>query len=162
MRCKVCLYRKRAEIEQQIAERKLTISKAALLVGCSYSTVSRHIQFCVGPQVAEIARQARETQGINVLQCLTESYIRTLDIRETAINEGELRVALKAQEVELKQLAFFAKLTGLQHDAPEVNFLLTPEYMYITRVIIKALEPYPDAKQSVARALQGRNDESLS
>ncbi|MGA9078982.1 MAG: hypothetical protein WCE82_04825 [Halobacteriota archaeon] len=131
----------------------MTQSQAALIVGCHNSTVSRHMRFCVAPHVAEIARKARETQGINVFQWLTESHRRTLDIRERALSEGKLCDALRAQEVELKQLAYMAKLTGQHHDAPEMNFRINPEYVQAIQVIMTELGPYPEVKEKVARAL---------
>jgi hypothetical protein len=66
---------------------------------------------------------------------------------------------LKALEVEIKQFELTAKLTGQLHEVPQVNFLLSSEYVQIKQVIIKALEPYPEARQRAARALREVNDE---
>jgi len=162
MQCKVCLHPKKAQIERQIAARDLTMSKAARIVGCHNSTVSRHMRFCVAPHVAEIARQeALEKQTINVIQQLWQSHQTTQHILEYALSEGEPRVALKALEVEIKQLELTAKLTGQLNETPQVNFLLSPEYVQLKQVIIKALELYPEARQRAARALRDVNDESL-
>lgn len=68
-------------------------------------------------------------------------------------------MALKALEVEIKQFELTAKLTGQLNEAPQVNFLLSPEYMELKQVIIKALEPYPEARQEAARALREAKDE---
>jgi hypothetical protein len=160
MRCKVCLHPKRALIERQIVARQLTKTKAAEIVGCHNSTVSRHMSFCVAPHIAEIAQQkAREKQGINVIEQLERSLQTTQYILEDALNKGQGRVALKALEVEIKQLELTAKLTGQLHEAPQVNFLLSSEYVQLKQVIIKALEPFPEARQRAARALCEVNDE---
>jgi len=74
MPCKVCLHPKRSEIEKQIADRALTQSKAATIVGCHNTTVSRHMRLCVAPHVAELARNgAREIQSIDVIRQLGQS-----------------------------------------------------------------------------------------
>jgi hypothetical protein len=160
MPCKVCLHPKRAQIEREIAARKLTKSKAAQIVGCHNSTVSRHMSFCVAPYIAEIAlKKAREKQSIDIIEQLERSLQTTQYILENALNQGQERVALKALEVEIKQFELTAKLTGQLHEAPQVNFLLSSEYVQIKQVIIKALEPYPEARQRAARALREVNDE---
>jgi hypothetical protein len=84
-----------------------------------------------------------------------------LQILDAALSKGRDRVALKALEVEIKQFELTAKLTGQLNEAPQVNFLLSPEYMQLKQVIITALEPYPEARQQAARALREVNDESL-
>jgi len=157
--CKVCLHPKRAQIEREIAAGKLTKSKAALIVGCHKGTVSRHFSRCVAPQVAKIAQQAREKQGINIIQQLERSLQTTQHIIEISLKRGKTRDALKALDVERRQLELTAKLTGQLHEAPQVNFLLSSEYIQLKQVIIKALEPYPEARQQAALALRGVNDE---
>lgn len=160
MPCKVCLHPKRSEIEKQIADRTLTRSQAAIIVGCHNSTVSRHMWLCVAPHVAELARkEAREIQSIDVIHQLAQSHQTIQHILEKALCEGKERVALKALEVEIKQFELTAKLTGQLNEAPQVNFLLSPEYMELKQVIIEALEPYPEARQQAARALREVKDE---
>lgn len=154
MPCKVCLRPKKAQIERQIAARDLTMSKAARIVGCHNSTVSRHMRSCVAPHVAEIARQqAREKQSIDIIQQLAQSHQTTQHILENALNQGQGRVALKALEVEIKQLELTAKLTGQLNEAPQVNFLLSPTYVQIKQVMMRVLEPYPDVREAMAQAL---------
>ena len=65
-------------------------------------------------------------------------------------------MALKALEVEIKQFELTAKLNGQLNEAPQVNFLLSPEYIELKQVIIEALEPYPEARQQAARAPRGK------
>jgi hypothetical protein len=162
MPCKVCKYPRRSEIEQQIAARSLTTVEAAKIVGCHNSTVSRHMLRCLAPHVAEHLRtKANELQSVNVLDQLKKSHEVTLQILDAALNKGRDRVALKALEVEIKQFELTAKLTGQLNEVPQVNFLLSPEYMQLKQVIVKALEPYPEARQEAARALREVNDDSL-
>jgi hypothetical protein len=136
--------------------------EAAKIIGCSNSTVSRHMRQCVAPNVRDrLQAEAKEFQSVNLLGQLDKSHDVLLQIRDAALSEGRDRVALKAIEVEIKQFELAAKLTGQLNEAPQVNFLLSPEYMQLKQVIIKALEPYPKARQQAARALREVNDESL-
>ena len=154
MPCKVCLHPRRSEIEQQIADRTLTQSRAAIIVSCHNSTVSRHMRFCVAPHVAELARrEARELQAIDVIHQLAQSHQTTQRILEKALSEGKERVALKALEVEIKQLELSAKLTGQLNEAPQVNLLMNPEFMKLKQIIVKQLAPFPEARLALSEAL---------
>jgi hypothetical protein len=162
MPCKVCKHPKRSEIERQIAARAMNTVEAAKIIGCNNSTVSRHMRQCVAPNVRDqLQAKAKEFQSVNVLHQLEKSHEVTLQILDAALSKGRDRVALKALEVEIKQFELTAKLTGQLNEAPQVNFLLSPEYMQLKQVIITALEPYPEARQQAARALREVNDESL-
>ena len=141
MPCKVCKHPKRSEIEQRIAARALTTVEAAKIVGCHNCTISRHMLRCVAPNVLErLQAEAKEIQSLNVLDQLRQSHQLTLQILDGALSKGDYRLALKTLGVELKQLMFEAKLTGELNESPQVNFLLSPEYVQFKQVIMKALE----------------------
>ena len=161
MPCKVVCIPKRSQIEKQIADRALTQSKAAIIVGCHNSTVSRHMRLCVAPHVAELARkEAREIQSIDVIRQLAQSHQTIQHILEKALSEGKERVALKALEVEIKQFELTAKLTGQLNEAPEVNFMLNPEFVRLKQVIVETLLPYPEARLALSDALDVHAKES--
>jgi len=154
MPCKVCLHPKRSQIEKQIADRALTQSKAATIVGCHNTTVSRHMRLCVAPHVAELARkEAREIQSTDVIHQLVQANQTIQHILENALSEGKDRVALKALEVELRQIELMAKLTGQLNKAPQVNFSLSPEYGQVMQVLMRVLEPYPEVREATSKAL---------
>ena len=69
-------------------------------------------------------------------------------------------MALKALEVEIKQIELMAKLTGQLNEAPEVNFMLNPEFVRLKQVIIETLLPYPEARLALSDALDGHAKES--
>jgi hypothetical protein len=64
-------------------------------------------------------------------------------------NELALRAIARAE----KQLELQGKLLGELNEAPTVNILAVPEWFSLRSTIIAALEPYPEAKQAVVRAL---------
>ncbi|MGZ4847623.1 MAG: hypothetical protein ACXV3E_07560 [Halobacteriota archaeon] len=130
------------------------MSDVAQIVKCDRSTVTRHFKHCVAESVrATVKHDAQAAQTVNVISQLNESHETTLDIIEKALEKGDLRVALKALEVEIKQLELTAKMSGQLKSEQRVNFLLSPEYLTLKQVIIEALEPYPEARQRAADAL---------
>lgn len=161
MPCKVCRHPKRSEIEKQLAARALTTVEVAKIVDCHNSTVSRHMLRCVAPNVREFVRaKAKERQSLNVLDQLRQSHQTTLQILDAALSEGKDRVALKALEVELKQLELNARITGQFSDAPQVNLMMAPEFVKLKQVIVDRLLPYPDARLALSEALDALADEA--
>ncbi|MGA7470263.1 MAG: hypothetical protein WBW25_05490 [Halobacteriota archaeon] len=69
------------------------------------------------------------------------------------MSEGKDRVALKALEVELRQIELMAKLTGQLNKVPQVNFSLSPEYVQFMQVLMRVLEPYPEVREAISQAL---------
>jgi hypothetical protein len=163
MPCKVCKHPKRSEIEQQIAARSLTTVEAAKIVGCHNSTISRHMYRCVAASVRERAQaEANELQSMNVLDQLRQSHQTTLQILDAALSKGKDRVALKALEVELKQLELNARITGQFSDAPQVNLMMAPEFVKLKQVIVDRLLPYPDARLALSEAFDALAEESMN
>jgi hypothetical protein len=128
--------------------------EAAKIIGCHSSTVSRHMRYCVAPNVRDrLQAEVKEFQSLNILNQLEKSLQVTLKIRDATESKRQYRVALKALEVQVKQLEFAAKLTGQLNEAPQVNFLLSPTYVQIKQVMMRVLEPYPDVREAMAQAL---------
>jgi hypothetical protein len=48
-----------------------------------------------------------------------------------------------------------AKLLGELDERPVVNLTLSPEWLELRAVIIGALEPHPEAREAVVRAIEG-------
>jgi hypothetical protein len=118
------------------------------------------MRFCVAPHVAELARrEARELQAIDVIHQLAQSHQTTQRILEKALSEGKERVALKALEVEIKQLELTAKLTGQLNEAPQVNLLMNPEYVRLKQVLVHSLEKFPEARMELSAALERLTEE---
>jgi hypothetical protein len=116
---------------------------------------------CVAPNVREFVRaKAKERQSLNVLDQLRQSHQTTLQILDAALSEGKDRVALKALEVELKQLELNARITGQFSDAPQVNLMMAPEFVKLKQVIVDRLLPYPDARLALSEALDALADEA--
>ncbi len=152
--CAFCNYRDAALLEQQIATKQLTQVQAATIIGCNKSTVSRHMGKCVPRKIAEwVKPEAAKQETLNVVNALLESRKRVLSIYDEARQSGDMRAAIQALQCEVSQLTLMGKLTGQLSDAPQVNFLLNPEFVKLKQILIKTLEPFPDARVKLSEAL---------
>jgi hypothetical protein len=139
------------------------MSKAAQLMNSNKATVSRHMRNCVASRVRESMKPEPTTvEGLNVVNALTTSHAKTLDILTDSLNEGDRRTALLAIRTENKQLELMAKLTGQLNEAPQLNILMNPEFMKLKSVILTTLAPYPDARLKLSERLAEMLDDGGS
>lgn len=130
------------------------MSKAAQLMNSNKATVSRHMNNCVPARIRETMKpEPINVEGLNVVNALTTSHAKTLEILNDSLAEGDRKTALLALNTEIKQLELNAKLTGQLNESPQVNILMQPEFVKLKQIIIKTLEPYPDARLKLSEAL---------
>lgn len=152
--CKFCNYRDAAILEGQIATKQITQVQASTIIGCNKSTVSRHMSNCVPKKIAECMRPApAKEETLNVVDALTTSHSKTLKILDDSLAEGDRKTALMALQTEIRQLTLNAKLTGQLNEAPQVRLLMHPEFVKLKQILIKTLEPFPDARLKLSEAL---------
>jgi hypothetical protein len=85
-------------------------------------------------------------------------HARTLDILGAAEASEQHRTALSAIREARSNLELLAKLLGELDERPAVNVVLSPEWLELRAVVVGALEPHPDARGAVLRALGGAGD----
>lgn len=138
--CIMCYAENRLEIERKLAARQLTTREAGKLLGCDKSSISRHMKRHVAPTVIDAKKRERNIEvGLNVSQQLIDSHNDSRAIFDAAVADGDRRTALKALEVELRQLELNAKLSGLMPEAPTVNIATSPEFIKLKKVIIETV-----------------------
>jgi predicted XRE-type DNA-binding protein len=154
-RCKVCNARKelRAEIEQKIAAEMMSHEQAAALVGCHCSSVTRHVRNHM-PKSLKTAISLKHVDpeaSLNVAEQLQESHGHLRQIFKQCIASGNVKLALRALEVEVKQLTLAGKLQGQFSDAPQVvNLLQSPSFVQVRKLIIESLADQPERLPEVS------------
>ena len=76
-----------------------------------------------------------------------------LRIGTRAEAEGDLRTALAAVRELVRVVELLAELQGELSRQPQINVLISPEWVEVRAVVLAALAPYPDARAAVAGAL---------
>jgi hypothetical protein len=101
------------------------------------------------------AREAEEVaQADDLLEQVRHLQTHALDILERAEEAGDLRTALAAISQARGNLELLGKLAGELDERPQVNVLVSPEWLKLRAVIVGALEPHPAAHRGVLRALE--------
>jgi hypothetical protein len=156
--CSVCSHPKAEEINKaliggisaaEIAGRYRTIGERALR--CHRSN---HL-----PATLAKAQEAEEVaQADSLLDQVRDLHARTFDVLDQAEEAGELGVALSAIRETRSNLELLAKLLGELDERPQVNVLISPEWLELRVAIVGALDGHPEARRAVLRALKGASD----
>ncbi len=152
--CTVCEHPKRAEVDKALAGGASNRSVASLY-DVSEASVRRHKGNHLPARLVLAEKAAEVAEADDLLEQVRGLQARALSILDRAEESGELRTALGAIREARGNLELLAKLLGELDDRPQINVLVSPEWLELRTVVIGALEPYPDARGSVLRALEG-------
>ena len=124
--------------------------------GMSTASLSRHLR----EHLPELLRRAKEAEewadgevAIDVVRQLKAINAAALGVLSRARNRDEPRLELQAIDRVHKQLELQAKLLGDLDDRPQVNLYLSPEWIELRGLIVAALQPHTEARESVLRAI---------
>jgi hypothetical protein len=156
--CTVCSHEARAEID-----RALVAGQSSYVLADRYSSLSRpaierhkanHL-----PASLVMAQAAEEVaQADSLLEQVRDLQSRAYGILDKAEAADDLRTALGAIREARGNLELLAKLLGELDERPTLNVTVSPEWLELRTVIVGALEPHPQARESVVRAIEGGVD----
>ena len=154
-RCSVCTHPDRENIDEVLVGATAISAISAKYRDISEDALGRHKANHL-PAKLVMAEKAKEVaQADSLLDQVRDLQGRALAILDQAEMSGDLRTALGAIREARGNLELLAKLLGEISDAPQVNLNVSPEWLQIRAVIVTALEPHPEAKNSVLSALDG-------
>jgi hypothetical protein len=152
--CTVCTHEARKEIDRALVAGE-PFRNIAERFGTSAAALHRHKADHLPVKLTK-AREAEEVaQADDLLSQVRDLHARALAILDKAEAAGELRTALSAIREARGNLELLAKLLGELDERPQVNVLVSPEWLELRTVIVGALEPHPEARGTVLRALEG-------
>jgi hypothetical protein len=109
------------------------------------------------------AKEAKEVaQADNLLDQVRDLQKKALNILFKAEAAKDYRAATGAIREARGCLELLAKLLGEITEGQTINVLIAPEWLSLRTVILEALEPYPEARISVSRALESLSNGSHS
>jgi hypothetical protein len=154
--CTVCAHGERAAIDAALAAGEAVRTVASRYVPLSKTAVQRHKDEHMTEMLRK-ARQAREgatdEHALDVVKQLKAINGASLQILHEARQGQDPQTALKAVDRIQRQIELQAKLLGDLDDRPQVNVIVSPEWVSIRGEILVALRPYPEARQAVAARL---------
>jgi len=160
-RCTVCDHPQRHGID------------GALVTGAPYRSIAKRFELSESavyrhktehlPAHLLRAREAEEVaHADDLLEQVRHLQTHALDILACAEKAGDLRTALAAISQARGNLELLGKLAGELDERPQVNVLVSPEWLELRAVIIGALSPHPGAREAVLRAIEGAEDGNAS
>jgi hypothetical protein len=152
--CTVCTHDLCHEINVALIHRESyrTISDRHDL---SQTALKRHSRDHVPKLLVEAKQAVDVADADDLLGEVRDLQARTLAILEASEETSEHRTALAAIREARANLELLARLLGELDERPQVNILISPEWLELRTAIVVALERYPDARGDVHRALDG-------
>ncbi|TFH54369.1 MAG: hypothetical protein E4G89_00070 [Methanothrix sp.] len=151
-RCKACNHPGHEEHDKALLTGKLSDSDYAKIVGCTSKSIARHRAHIVR-EIAQSAQAQVIISADELFKSVQDEAVVVRELRDTARNEGDIELALKAVDRALKCIELYAKIQGIIKDQPTININLNAEWIALRTTIITALEPFPDARRAVVDAL---------
>jgi hypothetical protein len=152
--CTVCEHPEREAIDRALVGGASNRS-AASLYDVSEAAVRRHKGNHLPAKLVLAEKAAEVADADNLLDQVGDLQRRTMAVLEAAELSHEHRTALAAIREARGNLELLAKLIGQLDERPVVNLNVSPEWLQLRTVIVGALEPHPDARGAVLRAIEG-------
>ncbi len=150
--CTICTHPQRGDID------------AALVAGEPYRSIAQ--RFAVSPDAVLRHKrdhlpaalvQARAAGAVaradDLMSQVQQIQAKALDLLRRAEAEGDYRTALAGIREARGCLELLAELTQQLDRRPQINVLLSPEWLTVRSALLTALYPYPEARAAVAERL---------
>jgi hypothetical protein len=152
-RCTVCDHPERHSIDEALIT-GAPYRSVAKRFGLSESAAYRHKTEHLPAQLLKAREVEEATRADDLLEQVRHLQVHALDILERAEKAGDLRTALAAISQARGNLELLGKLAGELDERHVVNLNVSPEWLELRAVIVGALEPHPQARVAVLRALE--------
>jgi hypothetical protein len=128
--------------------------------GVSKYALTRHTKEHL-PKLLLKAKDAVEVaEADDLLSRLEALQSRTLAVLEAVEGTENYSIALAAIREARSNLELIGRLTKELESAPTLNLYLNPQWLELRALIVRAIEPFPDARASILRALEGATNGS--
>jgi serine phosphatase RsbU (regulator of sigma subunit) len=150
----ICQHPDRESIDKALA-RQTSNRELARVYSLSEASIRRHKANHLPARVARAQEAEDVREALDVVRQLKAINAASLHILKEAREQGKQGTALAAIDRIHKQIELQAKLLGELDDRPQVNVLVSPQWLELRATIVTALERHPQARESVLRAVDG-------
>jgi hypothetical protein len=152
--CTICSHPNRAEIEDAIVIHSQSKRRIASQHGVTERAVRYHIKEHL-PALLALARDAeRAARADTLLDRIEALQRRTLAILEATEATHDHRTALAAIGEARRNLELIGEVSRELNRTPTLNLSVNSEWIALRTVIVGALEPHPEARDRVLRAIR--------
>lgn len=153
-KCSVCSHEQAEEINQILIARSDSYRTIADRFGLSETALKRHAAEHLPETMTKAAEAAEVAHADNLVAQVRSLQQEVTGVLQEAKAAKDHRLVLSAVDRALKSLDLQARMLGKMQDGPTVNINLNPQWIEIRGVILKTLEPYPEARLKLSEALQ--------
>jgi hypothetical protein len=150
--CTVCRHDEHHAVNVALVHRE-PYRHIAKRFGVSTAALQRHSS----EHIPELLLQAKHATEIadadDLLAKIQDLYQEAMAVLEAGKDGADHRLVLSAIDRAGKQLEILAEMRGALDRRPQVNFILTEEWVRIRTTLVTALEPFPEARVAVASRL---------
>jgi hypothetical protein len=154
LRCTVCAHPQRADIDAALVAggENRVLAKAW---GLGRESVRRHRESHLPAALVASQRAAEVVRGDDLLTKVADLEANARRIATQAEQASDLRTALAGVRELTRIVELLAKLRGQLDESPKVAVLVnSAEWVDLRTKVLRALEPFPAARQAVADALR--------
>ena len=158
LKCSVCKHPKRAEIDRLLLSGEGTNRSIAKDYGLNHNAVQRHRSRHIAPALVKAKEHREIVEADSVMSDVVMLRARGIALLDMAESSGDIRTACTALREVRGVIDLLARVTGeLESNTKlEVNIFNNSTWIDIRTDVINALRPFPEAKQAVVSALEGR------
>jgi hypothetical protein len=157
--CTICTHPEREAIDRSLVE-----GTPNLRIASHHDITERAVRNHKANHLPASLAKAQEAEEVSkaddLLDQVRDLQERTLAILEAAEGSNQHVTALAAIREARRNLELLAKLLGELDERPQVNVLISPEWLELRAVIVNALEPYSEARIAVLGAIEGAGNGS--
>ena len=158
--CTICDHPQKEEIDSLIINGN-TFRHIASQYNFSYRAVKRHKDNHLNKKLAK-AKEAREiVNADNLLDQVKSLQEKALELLDKAEAENDFKTALIGVREARGCCELLGKLLGELNDSPQINILLSSEWVELRTLIIQSLDQYPKARISITKALEKFTNERI-
>ncbi len=156
-RCTVCAHEHLEAINKDLVG-GTALSALSAKYRVSEDAMGRHKANHLPAKLVMAEQAAEVAQAGDLLDQVRDLQDRALSILDKAEGTGDLRTALGAIREARGNLELLAKLLGELDERPQVNILVSPQWLELRAVIVGALETHSEARGAVLRAIEGASN----
>lgn len=155
--CSVCHHEAREAIDKALLSG--TPNRGiARTYALSEDAIARHRRAHLAESLAQAAQAATVAKADDLLAEVRALRSKAVSLLLKAERAGDYRTALAGIREARACVEVLLEVEGELDRRPVVNLVLSPEWLALRGAILTALRPYPEARLTVAAALNGGRD----
>jgi hypothetical protein len=157
--CTICSHEDRYEIEDLLATRQASYRAIAIRYGVGKDACARHVGEGHVSSLLALAADAERAARADTLLDRIESLQRRTEAALDKAEQGDNLAHVFRGIAEMRHnLEVIGELTKELNRRPTFNLELNAEYVETRTIIVRALEAFPQARESVVKALEGASN----